>query len=80
MNDNITRANQLESNDVRQDIIRGDVIAILWGIDDVKEVAPDLTDDEARKVLSYAYRKHDANEGINWIVLESIADLVLEER
>jgi len=40
-----------------------------WHIDDVKEVRPDLSDDQCREVLQTAKRRHDANIGINWEVL-----------
>lgn len=40
-----------------------------WHIDDVREVRPDLTDDQCRKVLQAVKRNHDANIGINWDVL-----------
>jgi hypothetical protein len=51
-------------------------IEIVWGIDDVQSVASDLTDEQCREVLRLAKKNHDANEGINWIVLETIADIV----
>jgi hypothetical protein len=49
-------------------------IAILWGIDDVKSVRPDLTDDQCMEVLDRCENKHDANIGINWLVIEIHAD------
>ena len=39
-----------------------DKITITWHIDDVKSIAPDLTDDQCREVLQAVERKHDANE------------------
>lgn len=53
---------------------RPDEIAIYWHIDDVQEVAPDLTDDQAREVLRRAKHYHDATIGINWDVLACHAD------
>jgi phosphoenolpyruvate carboxylase len=49
-------------------------IRIIWHIDDVREVRPDLTDDEAREVLAQAKKAHDATIGINWDVLGHWAD------
>ena len=46
-------------------------IAIIWDINDVKSIDPDLSDDDCREVLIRAQDDHDANEGINWNVLES---------
>lgn len=55
-------------------------VAILWGIEDVQSVRPDLTDEEALDVLQTARRKHDANEGINWDVLRIHASYAYAER
>jgi len=45
-------------------------IAIIWEIDDIKSIRPDLTDDECMEVLDFADRKHDATLGICWDTLE----------
>ncbi|MEL6113006.1 MAG: hypothetical protein AAFR20_09385 [Pseudomonadota bacterium] len=50
-----------------------DTITISWHIKDVLEVRPDLTDEQARKVLHHAKDSHDANCGINWDTLEIAA-------
>ena len=51
-------------------------IAILWHIDDVKSLDLELDDEQCREVLIRAKDKHDANQGINWNVLEHYAQLV----
>jgi hypothetical protein len=51
-----------------------DTIEISWHVDDVKEVRPDLTNDQAREVLAQAKHRHDASIGINWDVLAIHAD------
>lgn len=47
-----------------------DQIAVFWMLDDVKQQAGDMeieiTDDQARDVLSLLLHKHDAGIGINW--------------
>jgi hypothetical protein len=54
-----------------------DWIAAWWNIDDVKEcVDYPLSKKKARDILHQADKCHDANEGINWIVLQTIADKV----
>jgi len=53
-----------------------DWLATFWSIDDVKEVADHLSDDECRQVLEQVERNHDANIGINWEVIEFHADQV----
>jgi hypothetical protein len=54
-----------------------DEYTITWCIEDVKEVAPDLTDEQCRQVLYLACeRRHDAEIGVNWDVLKSWANEV----
>jgi hypothetical protein len=54
-------------------------IAVIWSIEDVKAVAPNLTDNQCWEVLRQAERRHDANIGINWTVLICHADRFLGE-
>ena len=49
-------------------------IAIFWHIDDVKSVRPDLSDEQCLQVLHRCENKHDAEIGINWLVIEMHAD------
>ena len=49
-------------------------IAIEWCIDDVWEMRPDLTSDQAWEVLKAIVDRHDANIGINWEYIEAVAD------
>ena len=49
--------------------IKANWINCRWHIDDVREVRPELTDEQCRTVLRTAKRRHDANIGINWDVL-----------
>ena len=53
-----------------------DWLASFWSTDDVKEVAPHLSDDECREVLKRVERYHNAEIGINWEVIEYHADEV----
>lgn len=46
-----------------------DFITIEWHVDDVLEVRPDLTKEQAREVLHTMRRYHDADLGINWDVI-----------
>jgi hypothetical protein len=55
-----------------------DWIGIFWGTEDVKDVAPHLSDDQAQDVLHMVLRRHDATVGINWDVLETVADILYE--
>ena len=51
-------------------------IAVIWGVEDVQEVRPDLTDEQAWEVLQQTDRKHDATLGINWDTLECISEML----
>jgi hypothetical protein len=56
------------------DGMKDDFITIEWHVDDVLEQRPDLTMDQARKVLHALKRYHDADLGINWEVIYWTAD------
>ena len=45
-------------------------IVILWHIDDVKSIRPDLSDEQCMEVLNMVARNHDAEAGVNWGVIE----------
>jgi hypothetical protein len=46
-------------------------VAIVWEVDDVLVLRPDLSDDQAWEVLQHAQQEHDAEIGLNWHALES---------
>ena len=54
-------------------------IAIFWHIKDVQSVRPDLTDEQASRVLKSLKKNHDANEGINWEIIKVVADILFPE-
>ena len=45
-------------------------ISITWTIEDVQSLEPGMSDELATEVLELALDNHDANNGINWSVLE----------
>ena len=49
-------------------------IAVIWCMEDVQHVRPDLDDEQAWEVLEYAGSHHDADLGISWATLEILAD------
>jgi len=49
-------------------------IAVIWSVEDVQHLRPDLTDNQAWHVLLETRRCHDASIGINWNVLDTVAD------
>ena len=48
--------------------------ALGWSVEDVQEVRPDLTDEQAWEVLRQVERRHDATIGITWDTLEWVAE------
>lgn len=57
------------------------VLMPLWGIDDVLslEVGKSATKEQASRALLLAGRSHDAEQGINWSVLENAIETVMSE-
>ena len=49
-------------------------ITLVWSIEDVQELSPNLTDDQAMDVLDMVKRKHDASLGVTWDTLQYWAD------
>lgn len=55
-------------------------MAIVWQIDDVLSIRPDLTEEQAGEVLGRVEDIHDASIGVSWGTLEAVAsDLYPEE-
>jgi len=49
-----------------------DIIATsMWVVEDVLEVAPNLTKSQAERVLTMVERNHDPDVGINWEVIKT---------
>lgn len=49
-------------------------IAIIWGIEDIQEVRPDLNDDQSWEVLQACESQHDCTIGLSWETIEITAD------
>lgn len=49
-------------------------IAAIWGIEDVELIRPDLSDDQRWEVLQGVAMLHDADSGIDWMMIEQVAD------
>ena len=50
-----------------------DTIFVCWNTEDVRQLRPDLTDADCRKILHAVKDSHDATLGISWDVIESIS-------
>jgi hypothetical protein len=48
-------------------------VAVIWGVDDVQAIRPDLDRDQAWQVLQEARDRHDGELGFNWLLLETVA-------
>jgi len=77
-NTNDTPTVSIDANNVnrhvRELLAKHHSIAAIWHIDDVKDIRPDLTDEQAWEVLEQVGDIHDAEWGINWTTLETVAD------
>lgn len=54
-------------------------IVILWHIDDVKSIRPELDDDQCMEVLNMVARKHDPVLGVSWDTLEFWANYLFPD-
>lgn len=54
-------------------------IAIIWSVEDVLIMRPDLSDDSAWAVLQACDRHFDSSIGITWDVIEDAADELFPE-
>jgi uncharacterized protein YpuA (DUF1002 family) len=64
-------------------MVRGNpVIQDQWDADDIMSVAEnmdiELTEDQIREVMELIVKSHDANIGINWDVIGSAIDYVVD--
>ncbi len=55
-------------------LAREGMIAIFWSIEDVQEVRPDLTAEQAFEVLKQCEAEHDALVGLSWDIIEIHAE------
>jgi len=59
---------------VHQLLAKQNKIAIIWCTEDVQGLRPDLSEDQAWEVLQQVEDIHDAEYGINWTTLKTVAD------
>ncbi len=59
--------------DVHQLLVGCRQVAIIWSIEDVQGIRPDLDDDQAWEVLQHCERVHDCEHGFTWFLIESVA-------
>jgi len=49
-------------------------VAVIWSIEDVQNVRPDLDDDQAWEVLQACRDRHDCEWGFTWTFIEDVAN------
>jgi hypothetical protein len=49
-------------------------VAVIWSIEDVQELRPDLDGEQAWRVLKECERVHDCSVGFTWDLIDSVAD------
>ena len=62
------------ASDLHQLLEQNHQIAHLWGVEDVMDVRPDLSEDQAWEVLQTCDRRKDSTMGITWDTIKIIAD------
>jgi hypothetical protein len=60
--------------DIHEILAERRLIGLLWGVEDVQEVRPDLSDDQCWEVLQQVDDQKDAGLGITWFTLEMAAE------
>jgi hypothetical protein len=64
------RTRRRAAKTLREMMQQQQVIGLLWNIDDVRSLRPDLDDDQAWSVLQRVDDQKDATLGITWDTLE----------
>ena len=49
-------------------------VAVIWSTDDVQDIRPDLSEDQAWQVLRECRRVHDCEVGFTWLLIEIVAN------
>jgi hypothetical protein len=64
----------IEPYDIEQFFEQRRQIAVIWSTEDVRQVRPDLTDDQAWEVLKRCDERKECEISITWTFIELIAD------
>jgi hypothetical protein len=56
-----------------------EAFVIVWTVEDVRSVRPDLTEEQCFEVLDACDNRHDANIGMNWDVIRMHAEDLFPE-
>ncbi|MFN0012166.1 MAG: hypothetical protein ACKVS8_11050 [Phycisphaerales bacterium] len=69
-------------NDIDLDALlrRRRQVAVVWSIEDVQEECPELTDEQAWRVLKKCERYHNPSIGFSWDLIRLVANELFPER
>jgi hypothetical protein len=67
------------SLDIHGLLARRRQVAVIWCIEDVQGIRPDLSDEKAWQVLQQCEKAHDCEAGFNWLLIETVADDLFPE-
>ena len=65
--------NDATTIDVRKLLANRREVAVIWNIEDVQHLRPDLNDDQAWQVLQQCEDVHDCEWGFTWTHIETVA-------
>lgn len=65
--------------DIHAELARRRQVAIIWGVEDVRAVRSDLTDDQAWEVLQQCKREHGIHFDMSLAMIEAIALLLFPD-
>lgn len=70
----LTDLDTLDIRDIEDLLAKRKQVAVIWSTEDVHEIRPDLTDNQAWEVLQRARSRHDCELGFTWQLLEAVCD------
>ncbi len=69
----------LKDEQLREILSKQKRIALIWSIEDVREVRPDLNDDQAWRVLLRCEKVLDCQIGLTWQTIEDTAEALFPQ-
>jgi hypothetical protein len=74
-----SRNTHLSHIDIHEVLEQRGQVAVIWCIEDVQEIRPDLSDAQAWDVLQTCKDRHDCTLGFTWTFIELIAEEIFPE-
>lgn len=70
---NHCKPEEFADRDIHEMLAKRRHVAVIWSIEDVQTVRPDLSDDQAWEVLQECIDRHDCEWGFTWTFLKDVA-------